>query len=67
MDAIKKYQEHPSISALTAGNDLIIITDYEQGINEIKEAINNNIIDINILNKAVIRVLAWKYYKGLIE
>lgn len=66
MDAIKKYQENPSIKALLAGNDMIIITDYITGINEIKEAINNNTIDINILNKAVLRILAWKYYKGLL-
>ena len=67
MDAIKEYQDRPSIKALIAGNDLIIITNYDQGINEIKEAINNGEIDISILDKAVLRVLAWKYYKGLLE
>lgn len=67
MDAIKEYQDKPSIKALLAGNDMIIITNYVQGVNEIKEAINNNEIDINMLDKAVLRVLAWKYYKGLLE
>ena len=67
MDAIKEYQDKPSIKALLAGNDMIIITNYVQGVNEIKEALNNNEIDINLLDKAVLRVLAWKYYKGLLE
>ena len=67
MDAIKNYYDRPVIRALEAGNDLIIINDYVSGINEIKEAINNNLFDINILDKAVLRVLSWKYYKGLID
>lgn len=67
MDAIKNYYDRPVIRALEAGNDLIIINDYVSGINEIKDAINNNSFDINILDKAVLRVLSWKYYKGLID
>ena len=67
MDAIKNYYDRPVIRALEAGNDLIIINDYGSGINEIKDAINNNSFDINILDKAVLRVLSWKYYKGLID
>ena len=67
IDAIKNYYDRPVIRALEAGNDLIIINDYGSGINEIKEAINNNSFDINILDKAVLRVLSWKYYKGLID
>ena len=67
MDAIKNYYDRPVIRSLEAGNDLIIINDYVSGINEIKDAINNNSFDINILDKAVLRVLSWKYYKGLID
>ena len=67
MDAIKNYYDRPVIRALEAGNDLIIINDYGSGINEIKDAINNNSFDINILDKAVLRVLSWIYYKGLID
>ena len=67
MDAIKNYYDRPVIRALEAGNDLIITNDYGSGINEIKDAINNNSFDINILDKAVLRVLSWKYYKGLID
>ena len=67
MDAIKEYVDKPSIQAVNAGNDMIIITDYEQGILDIKEAINNGILSEETINSAVRRILAWKYYKGMIE
>ena len=67
MDAIKEYVDKPSIQAVNAGNDMIIITDYEQGILDIKEALNNGILSEETINAAVRRILAWKYYKGMIE
>lgn len=67
MDAIKNYVSKPSVQALKAGNDLIIITDYQTGIQEIKDALNNNEINEAIINQAVTRILAWKYYKKMIE
>ena len=66
MDAIKEYVDKPSIQAVNAGNDMIIITDYIQGINDIKEALNNGILNEETINTAVKRILAWKYYKGMI-
>ena len=59
--------EDSSVKALLAGNDLIITTDYEESINSIKKALENEIIKEEDLNKAVLRVLSWKYYKGLIQ
>ena len=67
MDAINKYVDNPSIKALNAGNDLIIVSDYEKSIDEIKRGINDGAISMETLDKAVVRVLAWKYYKGLIK
>ncbi len=54
-----------AVKAVLAGNDLIITTDYEQSFNEIKSAINNGIISEEQINKLAFRVIAWKYYKGL--
>ncbi len=54
-----------AVDALLAGNDLIITTDYEQSINDIKEAVNNGTISEELIDKLAFRVLAWKYYKGL--
>lgn len=58
--------ENKTVKAILAGNDLIITTDYEQSINEIKKALENNTLDENIINKLAFRILAWKYYKGMI-
>lgn len=59
--------ENKSVKALLAGNDLLIVTDYLESINEIKNAINNKIITENDLDKKVLKILEWKYYKKLLS
>lgn len=56
----KKYQK-----AILAGNDLLIVTDYENAFNEIKAGVSNKDIDESLINDAALKVLAWKYYKNL--
>lgn len=58
--------DNPVVKAILAGNDLLIVSDYEEGIREIKEAINNKTISEDVINDRVLRILAWKYYKGMI-
>ena len=53
------------VKAILAGNDLIITTDYEESFNEIKNAVNDGTISEELINKLAFRVIAWKYYKGL--
>lgn len=55
-----------TVKAILAGNDLIMTTDYESSFNSIKEAISNKTIDESLIDKLAFRVIAWKYYKGLI-
>ncbi len=55
-----------TVKAILAGNDLIITTDYEQSINDIKQALSDNTLNEDLINKLAFRVLAWKYYKGLL-
>ena len=55
-----------TVKAILAGNDLIITTDYKQSISDIKSALADNTIDENLIDKLAFRVLAWKYYKGLL-
>ncbi len=57
--------DNATVKALLAGNDLIITTDYEKSFNEIKEALNTKIIDETLIDKLAFRIVAWKYYKGL--
>lgn len=65
MEAVNSYVQKPSVAALKSGNDMIIISDYVSGISDIKEAIENGTLDEEILDRAVTRVLAWKYYKNM--
>ena len=58
--------EDVTVKAILAGNDLLIVTNYEEGIDSIKEALNNGIISEEIINKLAFRIIAWKYYKGLL-
>lgn len=53
------------VKAIEAGNDLIIVTDYESAFNELNEAVNNGNLSEDMINEAAFRVLAWKYYKLL--
>ena len=57
--------DNATVKAVLAGNDLIITTDYQQSFNEIKSAIDSGTISENQIDKLAFRVLAWKYYKGL--
>lgn len=53
------------VQALLAGNDLLIVTDYEDSFNSIKKAVENGTISEELIDKLAFRILAWKYYKGL--
>lgn len=53
------------VKAIKAGNDLLIVTDYESSIKEIKDAIEDGTLSKEAVDKMAFRVLAWKYYKGL--
>ena len=55
------------IKAISAGNDLIIVDNYQKAIKALKDAITDGTLDENDINKHVSRVIAWKYYKGLMN
>ncbi len=54
-----------TVKAILAGNDLIITTDYKSSIESVKNALSNNTLNENLIDKLAFKVLAWKYYKGL--
>lgn len=66
MGAISNLED-ATIKAIQAGNDLIITTNYQTSIDAIKKAINDGTLTENQIERAAQRVLAWKYYKGLID
>lgn len=69
MDAVKQYVEdgNAATMAINAGNDMIITDDFITMKDEVIKAIENNNIKEETINKAVTRIIAWKYYSGLIE
>ena len=68
MSAIEDYyKEGAVVESILSGNDLLIVTDYKNSIKEIKDAIDSKKLSEAVLNKRVLRILAWKYYKGLIK
>ena len=54
-----------AVFAVKAGNNLIITTDYEESFNSIKTAVETGDITEDEIDELVFKVLAWKYYKGL--
>jgi len=59
--------DQKSVEAILAGNDLIIVTDYEESIREVKKAIQDGDLSEELIDKLAFRILAWKYYKGLLQ
>ncbi len=53
------------VNALKAGNDMLIVTNYDTAYEEVKAALEDNTLDPEIVDKAALRILAWKYYKIL--
>ena len=60
------YSKTSVIDAILAGNDLLIVTDYEEAIKTIKQALEDKTLSEDLLDKMVFRILAFKYYKGLL-
>lgn len=56
------------IKAFTAGNHILLVSDkYSTAYNEILSAYNEGNITQNDLDQRVFKVLAWKYYMGLLS
>lgn len=66
MKAISKPVE-ASLKAVLAGNNLIITSNPDISIPTIKNAVSSKIISEELINTLSLRVLAFKYYKGLIN
>ncbi len=57
--------EDAVIKAVLAGNDLIIVTDYEKAIEKVKKALEEGRMQEDTINKMAEKILAWKYYKEM--
>ena len=61
MSAIKDNYEDGVVRAVNANNDLIITSDFINDYNKVLDAYKNKIIDKKTIDKAVTRIIAWKY------
>ncbi len=68
MDAVKEYVENGKAAtmAINAGNDMIITSDFISMKNELISSVKNKEIKEEVIDKAVTRIIAWKYYSGLL-
>lgn len=69
MDAITTFTdgEAAAVTAVLAGNDLLIATDYKKQIPAVIAAVVDGKISEETINEAVVRVLTWKLSLGLME
>lgn len=69
MDAVKEYVEdnRSAVMAVSAGNDMIITSDFITMKNELIDAVKNGELDEKIIDKKVVRIIAWKYYSNLFK
>lgn len=67
MDAVKEYVENneAATKAINAGNDLIITSDFKNMYEEVLNSYKEGKIKEETINKAVLRIMAWKYYFNL--
>lgn len=63
MDAVKKYVENGNAAtlAINAGNDMIITSDFKVMYDELLQSLKEGKITEKTINKAVTRIMAWKY------
>ena len=69
MDAVKEYVDNGKAAtmAINAGNDMIITSDFMSMKNELINSVKSKEISEDTINEAVKRVIAWKYYSGLLK
>lgn len=69
MKGITNYTDgkNAAVLAVNAGNDILISSELENDRNAILEAVKNGSIEEETINKAVKRILSWKYNMGLIK
>ncbi|WP_312699977.1 glycoside hydrolase family 3 N-terminal domain-containing protein [Sedimentibacter sp.] len=55
----------PEVTAVTAGNDMLIVTDFESSFQTLLNAVNSGEILMDRIDESVLRILKWKYYMKL--
>lgn len=66
--SMKATSDIPNVveKAILAGNDIVIVADYESAFNQIKDAVENNRISAELIDEIAHKIITWKYAKGLL-
>ena len=69
MGAIDQYRNQACVTclAVNAGNDVMIVSDFQDAYQELMAAVENKEVSIKKINKAVKRILAWKLAYHMID
>lgn len=69
MDAVKDYVKNgeAAVQAVLAGNDIILSSDFKKQKTEILKAVEEGKIEEEVIDRAVTRILAWKYAYHIIK
>lgn len=69
MGAISELQTElpPEVLAILAGNDMLIVTDFESSYNSLLSAVEDGSISEDRIDESVLRILEWKYYLNLMK
>lgn len=67
MEAITEIQTElpPEVMAVLAGNDMLIVTDFESSFKALLNAVKSGDISTERIDESVLRILQWKYYMKL--
>ena len=61
MLSVKDNYQDGAVMAVNSNNDLIITSDFINDYNKVLFAYKNKIIDEKTIDRAVTRIIAWKY------
>ena len=69
MGAVAKYSgsRSPAVAAVLAGNDVLLMSSgmVTDAVESVKASVADKTIDEKIIDRAVLRILSWKYAKGM--
>ncbi|MGD9568757.1 MAG: glycoside hydrolase family 3 N-terminal domain-containing protein [Sedimentibacter sp.] len=67
MGAITELQAElpPEVMAILAGNDMLIVTDFENSYKTLLNAAKVGGISMERINESILRIIEWKYYMNL--
>lgn len=65
MDAVSEIPS-AEVKAVLAGNDMLIVSDFEKSYNLLLQALINDEITQDRIDESVLKIIKWKFYMGLI-